>query len=509
MTVVIGTDDVARFRAAVGRRLGLHFDDGKLVFLADTLRQRLDATGRGCEAYVGSIEAGLATDEIGILARDLTVSETYFFRNIEQFRATAEVALPERIAARQGQKRLRLLSAGCASGDEAYSLGIVVTESAIDASWDVSIRAVDVNPSMLEKAVRAQYSTWALRETSAEVQRRWFRPEGRDVLLAEEARMRVRFEERNLAQDDPELWPPESYDIVFCRNVLMYLLPETAQRVIERITRSLVPGGFLFLGHAETLRGLSQSFHLRHTHGTFYYQRKERAELPGCTYAQAPSESTSETSPLVAAVDGADGWIDAIRRASERIESLARTPIGAQVRREVSPIDQPPRWDLGKALELLKNERFAAALDVVQAFPAEAAIDPEVLLLRAVLLTHGGSFAVAEDTCRRLLAIDELNAGAHYLMALCREAEGDREGAAEHDQAAAYLDPAFAMPRLHLGLLARRHGDRKTALQELDQALLLLQREDAPRLLLFGGGFGRETLIDLCRAEIVACGGQP
>jgi chemotaxis protein methyltransferase CheR len=132
-----------------------------------------------------------------------------------------------------------------------------------------------------------------------------------------------------------------------------------------------------------------------------------------------------------------------------------------------------------------------------------------VLLLRAVLLTHGGRLALAEETCRRLLALDELNAGAHYLLALCREGAGDRRAAAEHDQVAAYLDPAFAMPRLHLALLARRHGDRETARRELAQAALLLEREDASRLLLFGGGFGREALVALCRAELAACGGPP
>jgi chemotaxis protein methyltransferase CheR len=111
--------------------------------------------------------------------------------------------------------------------------------------------------------------------------------------------------------------------------------------------------------------------------------------------------------------------------------------------------------------------------------------------------------------CRRLLKIDELNSGAHYVLALCREGARDQPAAANHDQVAVYLDPAFAMPRLHLGLLARRAGDSGTARRELAQALALLQREDASRLLLFGGGFNREALLGLCRAELIACGGKP
>ena len=132
-----------------------------------------------------------------------------------------------------------------------------------------------------------------------------------------------------------------------------------------------------------------------------------------------------------------------------------------------------------------------------------------MILLRAVLLTHGGDLAAAERLCAEVLKIDQMSAGAHYLTALCREDAGDRAGATDHDQVAAYLDPVFAMPRLHLGLLARRTGERDRARRELGEALVLLQREDASRLLLFAGGFGREGLIALCRAELASCGGTP
>jgi chemotaxis protein methyltransferase CheR len=140
----------------------------------------------------------------------------------------------------------------------------------------------------------------------------------------------------------------------------------------------------------------------------------------------------------------------------------------------------------------------------VRGLPAEAARDPDVLLLAAALYTHGGQLADAEEACARLLEVDELSAGAHYLIALCREGAGDRIRAEHHDQIAVYLDPGFAMPHLHLGLLARRAGDRTTARRELEQAALLLQREESARLILFGGGFGREALVALCRTELRA-----
>src|SRR5207244_970508 len=122
------------------------------------------------------------------------------------------------------------------------------------------------------------------------------------------------------------------------------------------------------------------------------------------------------------------------------------------------------------------------------------------------LLTNSGDLAEAERVCRHLLELDELNAGAHYLLALCREQAGDARAAVDHNQAAAYLDPGFAMPHVHLGLVARRGGDLETARRELEQAWVLLSREDPARILLFGGGFSRQALAELCRAELTACG---
>jgi chemotaxis protein methyltransferase CheR len=500
--------EVERFRQAVARRLGLQFDDAKLEFLADVLCRRLDAIGQRAELYLARLETEPVADEIAALAQDLTVSETYFFRYGDQHRAFAELISPDCLAAQSNPKCLRILSAGCASGEEAYSLAVLVRE-AIDPAWDVSILGVDVNPAMVRRARRGRYSAWALRETPAHVQQRWFKAEGREFVLDETLRAAVRFDVGNLAQDDPQLWQPATYDIVFCRNVLMYFTHEQARATVARISRALKPGGYLFLGHAETLRRLSGDFSLQHTHETFYYQRRD-----GAVFSEAVPTAGAASHALIpsiaAAVEGAETWVDTIAMATRRIEVLTGS-IGASasMRSQSQARTAAPGWDLGVALELLREERFTEALQTMEGLPAESEDDAEVLLLSAALLTHRGRLAEAERACRRLLDVDELNAGAHYLLALCREGARDAAGARYHDQAAIHLDPGFAMPHLHLGLLARRAADRPAAQRELGRALLLLQREEGSRLLLFGGGFGRETLVALCRTELAGCGGAP
>jgi chemotaxis protein methyltransferase CheR len=503
----VTSDDTERFRAAIARRLGLYFDETKLAVLGDLLRRRAAIVDRSADAYVAGLETGGLNDEIGVLAQELTVPETYFFRHKEQFRALTEAALPDRIRVQAGPRRLRILSAGCASGEEAYSLAILVRET-LDPSWDVSIVGVDVNPAMVRKATQGRYAAWALRETPPDVQRRWLRSEGREFVVDNTLRSIVKFEARNLAEDHLPPWKDDSYDIVFFRNVLMYFTHEQGQAIIARVARSLKPGGYLFLGHAETLRGLSGAFHLQHTHETFYYRRKGRLESGRSLSPQdAPFREPDDASAGASEANG--DWIDAIGRASARIETLTAPD-------RVEPVGQePPRplaaaaWDLGLAFDLLREERFAEASDLLGGLPAASDRDPDVLLLSAALLTHRGRWAEAEQVCHRLLDADELSAAAHYLLALCCEGALDWCGALNHHQLAIYLDPGFAMPRLRLGLLARQAGDRATAQRELRHAETLLQREDVSRLLLFGGGFSQEALIALCRTELVRSGDQP
>lgn len=493
------SDQLERFRDLVARHLGLQFEDTRLGFLTEVLERRLEHTGRSCDSYLTAYAAGFAPAEISALVEALTVCETYFFRNIDQFRVLVEVAAPLRLRQLAGPGRLRILSAGCASGEEAYTIAMLMRQL---SPFEASIRAVDIHSAMLERAKRGRYSDWALRETPADMRQRWFRRQGSDMVLDEEIRAAVHFENRNLAEDDPNLWQPAQYDAVFCRNVLMYFTPEQARALVARIARALVPGGYLFLGHAETLRGLSQDFHLLHTHATFYYQRKEDAErataAPDAVAARAP-RLRGRTIEVAAQSDAVAGS-DSIRRAAERVQCLdplTPLPPGAQC------------WDAGVALELMHQERFAEALHAVRAAPPQRATDVDVLLLKATLLAHTGELAEAQHMCRELLEQDELNAGAHYVLALCRDSAGDPDGAVQHDQVASYLDASFAMPRLHVGLLARRRGDRETARRELGRAFILLQREETSRLLLFGGGFNRDTLITLCRTELQACGATP
>ncbi|WP_432972249.1 CheR family methyltransferase [Dactylosporangium sp. CA-233914] len=439
---------VERLRRLLAERLGMAFDDKKDALLAEILQQRATQHGLTDRGYLDRLASAWSA-ELSALAEALTVNETYFFRNVEQFRALAEVALPARIRAAGDRRRLALLSVGCSTGEEAYSLAMV-TAAQVPEAWEVGIVGLDVNRGALRKAMAGRYSLWSLREAPESARQRWFRPAADGVEIDSRLRGRVRFVEHNVARDDPVLFAYGAYDIVFCRNLLMYLTPDTAAAVVERITRALAPGGFLFLGHTDTLGRRPAGLTVHHSHGAFYYER--------------------ETAP-------------------------------ARTAEPVADVRPRPRE---RALRLLGEERFAEGLRALDSITGAEADRPETWLLRGCLLAHLGDTGRAADLCRRLLERDALFADAHQLLADCYEGDERHDEARRHHRIASQLDAGFAMPRLRLGLLARRAGDRRSAEEELDRAVRLLREETDERIALFGGGFGRTALIALCRAELAA-----
>jgi chemotaxis protein methyltransferase CheR len=498
--------ELTAFRETIEQRLGLRFDDGRAEELRRLLQQRVAAAGvAGPERYLAGLSA-TGAPELRVLAERLTVNETFFFRSPDNLRALVQTVLPERIRARGAQRRLRILSVGCASGEEPYSLAIQLRESLPELQdWDVQLTGLDLDPAVLAQARAGRYGTWSLRATPEALRRRYFRVEGRHHLLSPEVKRRVIFEERNLAQDAPAFWGGQGCDVIFCRNVLMYFSPRQAAEAVQRLASALLPGGSLFLGHAETLRGLSQAFQLVQDGDTFFYRRREGVE---------GAEGAPWREPLPAPAPEV-AWYDAIGRASERISRLGSEAAGRRTRTPPplprlqapsapGPLPAPPPQALSAILELLRQERFAEALERLSAV---AAGDVEALGLRAVLVAHLGRLDEARAACATLLAQAPLHAHAHHVLALCAEQAGHPDQAAAHERTASACDPGFAIPRLHLGLAARRAGDLPTARAELAQALRLLGREDALCLLLFGGGFSRATLLQLCRAELRAAGG--
>lgn len=440
--------------------------------------------------YETRISSGELDDEALALAGHFTIGESYFFRDMAQLDVCCQLVLSR---LREQQRPIKVLSAGCSTGEEPYSLLMLVHEQ-LGSTSGLDVTAVDINRAALERAKRARYSGWSLRETPEHLQQRWFRRDGRDYVLSPEISSRVTFASASLSVPSQALGR-RSYDIILCRNVLMYFTPQMYHDAATRLLDALVPSGHLLLGHAESLRGLGLPAELIEVKDSFCY----RKAAPPVFVPSDPLTSLLQAAPVSPATN---------------VTGLEHGVAPPSWTEPAVHVDQTPAasWLLAHELAtlhavtaLLESERFTEALQTLEAFPRGDSTVKRLCL--ALLLVYTNRFEQARAVAESLLNVETIAAEANYTLALCDEHSGDWARAAELARRATYLDPTFAMPWLHLGILSRKRGDGLTARRELLQARALLTVEPPERLIWFGGGCSRATLLAACQRELDATRG--
>jgi len=248
-------------------------DEMKFV-LEHRLAPRLEVLGlTDFEAYHRYLRTDLSRrQELEAAIEALTTHETYFFREPHQLKAFTDELLPLLRSTHEGGRRLRLWSAGCSSGEEPYTLAMLILDSGQFTGWDVEIYATDISKRVLATARRAEYGASALRATPKPYLERFFEPLGNRVRVREEVRALVSFGHLNLVDPGLSLLVPRA-DVVFCRNVLIYFDLAARKRVLRLLYEKLHPGGYLLLGHAENLIHLSADFELVHLENDLVYRR--------------------------------------------------------------------------------------------------------------------------------------------------------------------------------------------------------------------------------------------
>ncbi len=214
--------------------------------------------------------------ELTKLFEVVTTNETSFFRNPPQLEVFQRVVLAEAIeqARKAGAKKLRIWSAGCSTGEEPYTLAIILHEtlrSEIDA-WDIKITANDLSEAVLAAARRGIYNEYALRTTPKEMVSKYFKKEGNIYKIDQAMKRLVNFGQINLS-DKEQLKRVEKSQIVFCRNVIIYFDDEMKRKVINAFYDNLQPRGVLIIGHSESLHNISRAFQLEHHKGTILYRK--------------------------------------------------------------------------------------------------------------------------------------------------------------------------------------------------------------------------------------------
>ena len=251
----------------VAGRMGLYFPEGRRSDLERGLRSASRELGfDDPEAYTRWLISSSHTKrQIEVLASHLTVGETYFFRDRRCFDFLKEKVLPELIGQRTTAGRyLRIWSAGCCTGEEPYSIAILLNRIMGDrVDWNITILGTDINPLFLRKASAAIYGDWSFRDTPEWVRARYFtKTKKNQFVLLPEIRKRVLFTYHNLAENAyPSLLnDTNAMDLILCRNVLMYLTPDHQKHVVRKLRQCLVEGGWLIVSPGEASHALFSEF---------------------------------------------------------------------------------------------------------------------------------------------------------------------------------------------------------------------------------------------------------
>ncbi len=271
-TIVINEREFAALRDVIRDRFGIFYDDSKQFLLQSRLQTRL--LKRSCENFSGyytflttSMQREEEWDE---LASVLSNNETYFFRE----RAQLDVLVSEVVdEALKTGGRLRVWSSACSSGEEPYSIAMMLLEGRRISPSSVQLRASDLSPRALDKARTGFYRELAFRATPPEMVQRYFRPFEGGFFVNDDVKRMVDFFRINLL-DAQAVAAAGTFDAIFCRNVLIYFEKATQKRVVEAFGKALRPGGFLFLGHAESIMRLTDMYTPVITPKAIYYRRK-------------------------------------------------------------------------------------------------------------------------------------------------------------------------------------------------------------------------------------------
>jgi chemotaxis protein methyltransferase CheR len=369
---------------------------------AARLSRRFSTCGiEKCDAYLrllGDPQTGKT--EMDCLVGELTIGETYFFRQQEHFNLLRHTIIPNILERNRESRALRVWSAGCATGAEPYSISLLLQQEFGRqlAGWDVSILATDINVDFLAQAKAAAYPEWTLRDLPKDLRNRYFTRENSLWHLRPELSGNVIFQYHNLAGDVELPGSFEKFDLIACRNVIIYFSREGTMRVIERLHRSLSPGGWLLVGYAELNMGMFRTFETLSTIEATAYRK--------------PLDNTQ-------AVRAEIPW-------------------------------QPLVWkEPGEMPDAKRQTREPDAEPVLPATAPASPVLPTVDDVRT--LADTGNWDVATRLAETLVESDSLNPATHFTSALIHEHQGSVQRARAEFLRAIYLDRNFALAHYHLG----------------------------------------------------------
>jgi chemotaxis protein methyltransferase CheR len=452
-----------QFRDYIHHHSGIYLEESKTDSLRISLlarATRIDSPG--WDAYFEV----LARDEKEFreLMSLITINETSFFRFPGQFDALRTTVLPQIAEARGGDNRtLRMWSAGCSTGEEPYSIAMTFLDSGLaSGGWRGEVYGTDVSTKALGVAKAGVYPARAVATLPDDVVRRHFVAADDSYRVGSPARGIVDFGYHNLIKEPYPLALMGNWDVIFCRNVTIYFKLESTRRVVQNLHNSLNDGGYLFIGHSETLTTISDRFDPVEIGGVFLYQKASTRRIHPVPTLPVRERRTG--------------------RSARTVPSPATATRSARSARQ------------------LDSEPDAAVLASVQARD-----DTDARLVAAHLFADAGDYDSALEECQRALEVNPLLPGARYLLGVIHQRQGDLVRAISELKKTIYIDPEYVLAHLNLGNIYKADGRFVDACREYENALRALDKNPEGEWTLFLGGWTADVVVRTCERSLLEC----
>jgi chemotaxis protein methyltransferase CheR len=432
---------LAELASLLKEKVGLHVRPDSYHALRMAIRARIEERGEAAQgtidAYLARLREDASGDELRALLPLVTVGKTNFFRDSRQF-AALEALVPDLLQRRRkGGAPIAIWSAGCATGEEPYSIAMTAAEHGVLAE-EIDLAATDLNPQAVAASSEGRYTARRVQEMEPGRIERFFQPDGSGYKVRPELRRMVgRIQPQNL--NAPVYPRPQtgSWDIIFCRNVIIYFDTATARQVLSRFHAVLAPGGFLFLGYSESLFRLFDGFQLTEIAGAFVYRKPAKPLTPAVPRAPEPAPFYTPSAPV------------------QHLSAPRAKPAAG-------PAPQPersPQEILDASVTLVETGKFEAAVEQLERLVAQGGEDLAARLTLANLYGVLRQPERARESYQAALALEPLSAEAHLFFGIHLLGVGELDGAANELGRALYLDPDLALGHYYLGRCRERQRD--------------------------------------------------
>ena len=496
--------DLTPFKNLIRERCGLCFEDARTASLSEGIRNRMEQ--RGIASYPKYLDCLISDrDEFQCLVNLLTVNETYFFREPLHLQLLTDHVIPELLSTKKTESKIRLVSAGCSTGEEPYSLVIAVMEKyGAAAKAFCTVIGADIDDDAVRKAEKGIYSTLSFRGLSEDLRERYFEPlPGNMYRIKDCIRDLVEFRKLNLLGDD---YPSElsGTDVIFYRNVSIYFESDTQKHIFTKLAGLLNDNGYLFVSSTETFSHNIGVLSLVEIDGVFLYKKHVEILLDERRRPLAPKERTEDGFSLPGRS------FQVVRERPEQQSTLRCT--GAAERKEVSTSvltrsddrrkDGPLFFDA--VLSLAKEKRYEEALEKIESLIGQDPAFVKAYSLKAGILINMQRLEEAEAVCSKVIDRDLWYLEGYLLLGLISRIRNDEEGALKRFKEALYIQSSCWLAHFYLADIHASRGEVEKACREYEIVIKLLTRGDLADhgLTFFPLSFPAENMAHLCRHNL-------